>query len=88
MKPIKFDEQNSSLLKPGNWASEDCGQLPVCKTGLDIVSCWKMSWRERIAGLFFGKVWISIRAGRTHPPISVSCEKTIFEGDEWKISFK
>ena len=78
MKPIKFNEQNSSLTKPANWADEKCGKLPVCKTGLDIVSCWKMSWRERFAGLFFGKVWLSIRAGQTHPPIYASCEKTFF----------
>ncbi len=82
MKPIKFDKQNSTLLPPKSMSSEGCSNLPVYKTGLDIVSCWKMSWRERIAGLIFGKVWISIRAGRTHPPIYVSCEKTFFLKEE------
>jgi len=80
MKPIKFDDQNFTLTAPITY--EDCGSLPVHKTGLDIVSCWKMSFRERIAALFFGKAWISIRAGRTHPPIYVSCEKTFFEKDK------
>ena len=80
MKPIKFDEQNGSLTAPIDFSG--CDDLPVCKTGLDIVSCWKMSLRERIAGLFFGKVWICIRAGKTHPPIFLNCEKTFFFKEE------
>ncbi len=78
MKPIKFDKQNSTLLPPRSMNSEACSNLPVYKTMIDIISCWKMSWRERIAGLIYGKVWIKIRAGMTHPPIALSCEKTIF----------
>ena len=78
MKPIKFNKQNGTLTAPADLKCEQCGELPVYKTGLDIVSCWKMGWRERFAGLIYGKVWVKIRAGMTHPPIALNCEKTVF----------
>jgi len=69
MKPIKFDKQNSALTRPLSMSSETCGLLPIYRTTIDVISCWKMNWRERFAGLFYGRVWIKIRAGMTHPPI-------------------
>jgi len=82
MKPIKFDRQNSKLITPKGMTNAQCGDLPAYKTGIDIYSCWKMGLRERIAGLFFGRVWVRIRAGTTHPPIALSCKKTFFEKEK------
>lgn len=82
MNPINFKEATVVLRKPENMTDEECGSLPVYTDGIHCVSCWKMSLKERIAALLFGKVWLIIMSGHTQPPVLLSCEKTVFvEGD-------
>jgi len=54
MKPTSFPQQNAIL-------AEDQPQyqtLPVCVEPDEIISCWKLSWPERLAILFTGTLWL------------------------------
>ena len=75
MNPIKFKESNSALLAGG---IPDCGDLPVFKDGHQIVSKWKMTWRERFSALFFGTAFIYVLAPDTSPPVAVSVKRNVF----------
>lgn len=77
MKPITFKEMNKTLTKPEHMTDEECKSLPVYTDEFQTVSCWKMSFRERIAAVLFGRVWLSV-AGSKQPPVWLSCEKTVF----------
>ncbi len=74
MKPVRFKEQTNVL-------AEDQPQylpLPV-KINLEsgeIVSCWKLSWRERFKLFCTGRVWVSISTfGRPMQPVYITIEK-------------
>lgn len=74
MKAIHFPEANSKLL-----AGEipDCDDLSVCKNGTEIISKWRMSWRERLSALFFGVTFVSVLARETSPPITTWVKRTL-----------
>lgn len=79
MKTIKFKEANKCLRKPPGMTDEECGSLWVHCDGRECVSCWTMNWKERLAALFFGRIWLFVMFGETQPPVSVMCCKTVFE---------
>lgn len=68
MNPIKFKEQNFTYTKPESMTDEECSSLPVYKQNNEIISCWKMSFKERIKALFTGKVWFCVMS-YSQPPI-------------------
>lgn len=78
MKPIKFKEATKNLLRPANMTDEECSSLWVYSDGMQCISCWKMSFRQRISALVFGKVWLSVLNGKTQPPVWLDCTKTVF----------
>ena len=80
MKPIEFPEANNTLQKPAGWTDEDCGPLPVFSDGKQSVSLWRPTWRERISVLVFGRVWLSVFAGSTQPPVSIWGTRRVFHG--------
>jgi hypothetical protein len=56
MKPIKFKEQNCVFAKD----QPEYLPLPVFKADTpqgECVSCWQLSFRERLRILFTGKLW-------------------------------
>lgn len=58
MKPIDFKLSNATLRASENYPGSPA--IPVLKdiqNGIT-VSCWKMSWKERLKSLFLGKVWV------------------------------
>lgn len=55
MKPIKFEQANKNLFNPENMTDEECSSLWVCNDGLQCVSCWRLTWKERIKALLFWK---------------------------------
>lgn len=77
MIPTAFPEQNKTLTKPEGM--DDCGSLPVYNDGQQSISCWQMSWRERLSALLRGKVWLQVYAGSTQPPVSLTAAKSVFE---------
>lgn len=80
MKPIKFKEQNIIYTKPESMTDEECGSLPTYQGDGKIISCWKMSIKERIKVLFSGVIWFGVLTQR-QPPIWLDVD-TPFEKEE------
>lgn len=78
MKPIRFNEANKCLSKPNNMTDKQCSSLWVYSNGRECVSCWKLTIKERIKALIFGKVWLSILSGQTQPPVWLSVDNSVF----------
>lgn len=78
MKPIKFKEANKNLLKPNSMTDKECGSLWVFNDEKQCISCWKMTFKQRIKALIYGKIWLSVLSGKTQPPVWVDCDKTVF----------
>ena len=71
MNAVKFPIANDVLLG----GHPDVHDLPIFrgqyKDGQAVViSCWRMSWRERLSALFHGRVYAHFWA-RTHPPMAL-----------------
>lgn len=78
MEPKNFEQANKNLLKPEGMTEDECGSLPVFTDGTQCISCWQMTWRERWAALFFGKIWLSVYSGQTQPPVWLMSANKIF----------
>ena len=69
-KPSTFSEANFTWRGwPADKDRPGVADLPAWKTNGQTVSCWRMSWRERLYVLFTGRVWLHI-IGR-QPPVRV-----------------
>ena len=79
MKPIAFPQATKTLQKPMSMTDEECSPLPVFTDGTQCISCWRPSWRERLAILFFGRVWCAVLSGQTQPPVWLMGSRTCFE---------
>jgi len=80
MKYINFPEVNTQLTGgPVEVYGVEVDNLPVFKNGTDIVSCWRPTLRERLSILLFGRVWLNIRGGQVHAPVSVWGARKGFE---------
>ena len=59
MKPVEFKHQNIVFAKD----QPEYQPLPALKidtpTG-EVISCWKLSFKERLTVLIFGRVWMSL----------------------------
>ena len=79
MTPVKFKESNRTLGKPESMTDEECGSLDVYTDGESCLSCWRMSFLERLRALFFGRVWLWVVFGHgTQPPVALECKRTAF----------
>ena len=57
MKPTKFKEQNCTYAQN----QDEYGNLPAFKDDNSvIVSCWKLSFKERLRILFTGRIWLAL----------------------------
>lgn len=80
MIPRDFKEANANLQRPYGMTDEECGPLPALRDGRVCLSCWRMSWKERLAALFFGRVWLYVHSGHTQPPVYLEAKRTPFDG--------
>ncbi len=78
MRPSRFPEENDTLLAPMGWPDDKCEDLPIHRTGQDIVSLWRPTWRERLSMLVFGRVWVHFVKAGTHPPVALSARREYF----------
>lgn len=84
MKPIQFEEVTMFFTRPDNMTDEKCKSLPVyTEPGVDdIISCWKLSWKERIQILFTGKMWLGVMS-LGHPPVWLSTDVPFNRPKKW-----
>ena len=78
MFPTKFPQATKELKKPESMTDEECGSLHVYSDGEKCISLWRMTWRERLSALFFGRCWVYVYTAYTQPPITLSVERSIF----------
>jgi hypothetical protein len=80
MKPTAFKGSNSTLLGgPAEryGTADDVADLPVYREPGYLISCWQMTWRERLRVLWTGRVWLHV-AGATHPPVVLGTEAPFY----------
>jgi len=80
MKPIIFKDTNQvyrrHAFRPLTLVGkEEVKDLPAFTDGQFCVSCWKMSLREKLSALLFGRIWLSVFSGSTQPPVSLSVQR-------------
>ena len=79
MKPKHFPGVDVVLGSPDNWDEEKhgpCSGLPVMRRDGICISCWSMTWRERLTALLTGSIYVHVAmGGRTQPPIILSIGK-------------
>ena len=73
MIPIKFPEADHHLLRPEDMTDEQCTSLDAFWTGDNFISCWKVSWKERLKILFGKPIWLWMRS-RRHPPVALEID--------------
>ena len=59
MKPVKFKHQTTVFAKDQP-EYQPLPALVIDSPNGEVVSCWKLSFKERIRVLFLGRVWLSI----------------------------
>lgn len=79
LTPTTFPEANKNIGKPVSMSDLECKRLDIYTDGKQCISCWKMSWMQRVQALLFGKIWLSVLTGdTTQPPVWLDCGKTVF----------
>lgn len=85
MKPTSFAEANKTLQPSGKTYSENVAgvePLKIWSDGEQCVSCWRMTWRERLSALIFGRVWVAVLSGETQPPIYAEATQSYFREED------
>lgn len=90
MKPFKFKHHNAIA---GDGQKEYV-PLPILRFGNDpegqIVSCWKLSFKEKVKILFTGKMWLSMFTYQSdlQPSLMSVHRKAMYSLPRDKMSFK
>jgi hypothetical protein len=71
--PIKFDGANALLAAPSG--AENVDGLPVFRNGICCVSCWALSPDEVAEIARTGRIFITVLAGKTQPPVFAGGEE-------------
>ncbi|HXI15062.1 MAG TPA: hypothetical protein VNM48_01735, partial [Chloroflexota bacterium] len=74
MKPIK--DHPSAINYHGDRPGIE--PLPVLRQDMEgaavLTSCWRLTWRERLAALVGGRVWLQV-LGQAQPPVAIGTER-------------
>jgi len=73
MDPVKFPEANCTFVAQG------CGDLPALRAVFPcgthaIISCWRLTWRERLQLLWRGRLRLYIY-GTAQPPVAIEVDR-------------
>lgn len=86
--PVKFDGANGDLLAPAG--SENVDVLPVFRNGISCTSCWALSPDEIAEVARTGRIFITVLAGKSQPPVFAGGEEEtrdlIADYGVWKAS--
>ena len=78
MKALHFKEATHVLDKPQGL--KEYGKLPVHFQKPQCVSKWKVTWRERISILIFGRVYVGVFSDSPmQPPFWIKGVRTVFK---------
>lgn len=76
MKPIEFREQNVVFAK-NQLEYKPLPALHLHDADGTVISCWGLSFRERIRVLFTGKIWVGLLSfGKPLTPSRLTVKKT------------
>ena len=79
MQPLKFEEAQVELKKPGSMTDDECGSLWIHRSERgECISCWTVPFWQRLKFLFHGKLWLGVFSGKTQPPVWLDMNKTVF----------
>lgn len=81
MTPTDFPQAVKTLQPSGKTYSENVESvkpLPVWTDGEQVVSCWRMSWRERLSALVYGRAWVATLSGSTTVPVFTTAARDYF----------
>lgn len=79
MKPISFEGQNSEIAKD----QDEYQTLPALELDGHVISCWKLSLKERFMIIFTGRIWVNIWTfGKPLQPQAISVEKPFNDNKE------
>lgn len=82
MEPVRFRHFNK-LLQPSKakYSENITGvdPLPIWTNGEQCISCWRMSFRERLSALLFGHIWLAVLSGETQPPVCMQAARDYLE---------
>ncbi len=88
MKPVEFKHQNTVIAKD----QPQYMRLPALKIdnpGGEVISCWEMSFKDRLKVLFTGRIWLSLLS--FNKPLTPSYltvnRKELFSHPDDKASF-
>lgn len=73
-RPVTFDGANL-ILKAPLGQEETCGELPVFRNGLSCTSCWQLSEQEIESVVNTGRIFLTVFAGSSQPPVFVGTEE-------------
>jgi hypothetical protein len=71
--PIEFEGANTVLGAPVG--AENVEAMHVFRNGICCVSCWVLSPEEMAEVAYTGRIFITVLAGKTQPPIFAGGEK-------------
>ncbi len=75
MIPIKNEFVNRTLNPPQGYSENEIGKLHVWTDDSQCVSEWRLSFKERISALLFGRIWLSVLSGSTQPPVCLTARR-------------
>lgn len=83
-KPVEFPGHTEVLPSPAALYGE-AGSLPIVRIEADgqtpmVMSCWRLSFKDRLRALWTGHVWLGVLSFDP-PPVSISTESP-FTADE------
>lgn len=79
MNPRDFPESNDNLRGSHitDHLGRQLGDMRAYRNEHETISCWRLTWRERLSALAFGKVWLCVLGHRV-PPVSLNATRTMF----------
>lgn len=76
LKPVPFKEANRELHPL--FATPNRKSIRVYSDGEACISCWHLTFLQRLSVLVFGRIWLSIKSGQSMPGTWLSCGRTCF----------
>jgi hypothetical protein len=70
MNAIGFPQANVKLSAPQPPGPIPIEPLYAWTDGQRCVSCWRLSWRERLRVLCRGQMWLHVLSGSSQPPVA------------------